>query len=285
MTSALLFPGQGAPAAGWRDAVAERAPDLLALARDLLDGEDPFDRFGAGTEFDQPAIYCATIAAYEIAGRPPADLHAGHSLGEVPALVCAGAIGERDGLRLVARRGRAMADAAARSGPGAMLAIRAPAAAVEADLDLGEARVANLNSPSQTVLSGPAGTIERIGDELAAAGVQSKRLAVAGAFHTPAMTAAAAELASFIAELAITEPAVPVISARTARPFADIGAELPASLVEPVRWIDVVAALRAAGVDRFHEVGPGKALSGLVRRCCTEPVTTATTPLPEALGA
>lgn len=282
---ALLFPGQGAPAAGWRDAVAERAPDLLAHARGLLGGEDPFERFGTGTEFDQPAIYCATIAAYQIVGRPAADLHAGHSLGEIPALVCAGAIGEHDGLRLVVRRGRAMADAAARVGPGAMLAVRAGAAAIESDLELDGARVANLNSPTQTVISGSAAAIGRIEEELGAAGIRTKRLAVAGAFHSPAMSPAAAELAEFVAGLAIAEPRVPVISARTAAPFVDIRAELPAALVEPVRWIDVVAALRAAGVGSFHEIGPGKALAGLVRRCCDEEVATATTPLPEAPGA
>ena len=285
MSSALIFPGQGAPAGDWRDAVAEWAPDLLVHSRRLLDGEDPFGRFGEGTDYDQPAIYCATIAAFEVAGRPRADFHAGHSLGEIPALVCAGAISEHDGLRLVVTRGRLMAGARRRSGPGAMLAVRAAAEEIAADVDLDGVWIANLNSPSQTVLSGPTAAIEGIEERLGAAGMRTKRLAVAGAFHSPSMTPAATELARFLRGIRVMEPAVPVISARTARPFRDVRSELPASLIEPVRWIDVVRALRESGVDRFHEVGPGKALTGLVRKCSDEDVETATTPLPGALSA
>jgi len=284
MTTALLFPGQGAPAAEWRDAVADRTPDLLTAARELV-GADPFERFGTGTEFDQPAIYCATLAAFEIAGRPAAAFHAGHSLGEISALACADALDERDGLRLVVRRGRLMADAAAGAGPGAMLAVGVPAGDIVGRIDLDDVVIANLNSPRQTVLSGPDAAIGRIGAVLSESGARVKRLPVAGAFHSPAMAPAAAELASFLQTIPVSAPAIPVVSSRTARPFADIRAELAAALVEPVRWIDVVATLRAAGVDRFHEVGPGKALGGLVRRCAAGPVETASTPLPEAVDA
>lgn len=284
MRSALLFPGQGAPASDWREAVMGWCPDLLVHARHLLDGEDPFERFGEGTEFDQPAIYCATVAAFEISGRPVADFHAGHSMGEISALVCAGAVGDHDGLRLVVQRGRLMAEAAEADGAGAMVAVRGSAEQVIDAVELGSVSIANLNSPSQTVLSGPADAIGAIAADLDARGVKAKRLPVAGAFHSPAMAPAASSFGDFLTGFEFAEPEVPVLSGRNARPFSDPRAELPASLLEPVRWIDVVAALAAEGVGTFREIGPGKALSGLVRKALPG-VETEASRRPEAIGA
>ena len=166
MRSALLFPGQGAPAPDWHKAVAKWCPDLLQHARRLLDGEDPFEHFGEGTEYDQPAIYCATIAAFEIARRPKADFLAGHSLGEIAALTCGGAIREHDGLRLVVRRGALMAEAAGNSGEGAMLAVRASPQQITETVELDQVWIANLNAPNQTVLTGASDAIELLSAEL-----------------------------------------------------------------------------------------------------------------------
>src|SRR4051794_12058550 len=120
--SAILFPGQGVGDASSRELVARLRPDLLELADELI-GEDPFDRMADGTAFAQPAVYCASIAGYELLGHPAAGYFAGHSLGEIGALAAAGAIDVSDGLRIVVARGRVMGEAARAGDPGGMLAV------------------------------------------------------------------------------------------------------------------------------------------------------------------
>ncbi len=262
MRTALLFPGQGAPATEWRQATASLRPDLIEAASRIL-GADPFDHVGEGTEWDQPAIYCASVAAY---GRAPlAGLHAGHSLGELAALACAGALTDLDGLAAVAARGRLMAAAAA-GGDGAMLAVGASAAELDPICERLGLAVANLNSAEQTVLSGRSERIEAALALLRERRVRAKRLPISGAFHSAQMKPAAAEFRAVLERIAVAEPAVPVLSGRSGRPFEDVRAELAAAIVEPVRWIDVVAALRARGIERCIEVGPGRALSNIVKR-------------------
>ena len=284
MRTALLFPGQGAPAAEWQGIVGELRPELLAQATDEL-GCDPFERFGEGTEFDQPAIYCASLAAFELAGRPRATLYAGHSLGEISALACAGAFSAPDGLGVVIERGRLMAEAVSAAEPGGMLAVGAPAEQLAEIVARDDLWIANLNSPTQTVLSGSDEAIEASTAELRELGVRSKRLAVAGAFHSPLMQAAASRFAEVLDELAVGEPAVSVISSRSGAPFTDVRAELARSLLEPVRWVDVVATLDRSGIERCLEIGPGKALCALVRRTARGDIEATPTRLPEAAGA
>src|SRR5436190_13564297 len=103
---AVLFPGQGSQTHDMRARVERERPDLLALALEQV-GDDPFERADEGTRWAQPAIYCASIAGWQALGAEPA-LAAGHSLGEISALVAAGALAETDGLRVVAARGRLM---------------------------------------------------------------------------------------------------------------------------------------------------------------------------------
>ncbi|MCL4286588.1 MAG: ACP S-malonyltransferase [Thermoleophilia bacterium] len=282
MPTALLFPGQGAPAADWRDAIARWCPELLAEARRLLGGRDPLERFGTGTEFDQPAIYSASIAASAAAARPAATFHPGPSLGAMAGRACAGAFSERDGLRVVVERGRLMAAAA--GGAGAMLAVRVGADEVAGTAAASGVVIANLNSPSQTVLSGPVPAIERAAAELGERGIKAKRLAIGGAFHSPAMAPAAERFRRFLAGIRFKAPSVPVLSGRTGRAFTDPVSELAASLLAPVRWIDVVASLDAAGVTSFREIGPGRALTGLVRKILPSADAEASAP-PEAIGA
>src|SRR3954470_17570744 len=158
-TSAILFPGQGVGDASSRELVGELRPDLLDLAGRLV-GEDPFERMAEGTAYAQPAVDCASIAGYELLGRPAADYFAGHSLGEIGALAAAGAIDDADGVRIVSVRGRVMAEAAERGEPGAMLAVgsdRDGAAALAAEHGL---TLANENSPQQFVLSGRLEAVE-----------------------------------------------------------------------------------------------------------------------------
>jgi [acyl-carrier-protein] S-malonyltransferase len=265
-SSAILFPGQGVGDASSRDLVARVRPDLLELAVELV-GEDPFDRMGEGTAFAQPAVYCASISGYEELGRPSADYFAGHSLGEIGALVAAGAIDDADGLRIVVARGRAMADAAEAGEQGAMLAVgsdrdRAAELAAEHGLVL-----ANENSPQQFVLSGPVPAIETAEAAAKERGIRAKRLAVAGAFHTAAMTSGMEPFRRALAKIEVHEPETPVVSSTTADLFSgDIREALARSLVSPIHWIAVLRRLSGLGVARYLDVGPGKVLAGLVRR-------------------
>src|ERR671917_2440999 len=121
--TALLFPGQGSQTADMRETVERRRPDLLELAVAEV-GPDLFERATDGTRWAQPAIYCAALAGAEELGVR-ADVMAGHSLGEITALVAAGALSADDGLRLVAARGRLMQEAAEETGDGGMTAVRA----------------------------------------------------------------------------------------------------------------------------------------------------------------
>jgi [acyl-carrier-protein] S-malonyltransferase len=264
--SANLFPGQGVGDASSRDLVAEARPDLLELAGELL-GEDPFERIADGTTFAQPVVYCASLAGYEQLGQPEAGFFAGHSLGEISALAAAGAIDDREGLQIVVARGRAM-EAAARAGePGAMLAVGSDRDGAEV-LAAGHGLiVANENSPEQFVLSGPLPGIEAALAAAKSAGIRAKRLAVAGAFHTPAMVSGAGPFRAALDEVEFRRPRAPVVSSTTAEVFADDprGA-LAASLTSPIRWTSVTRKLRELGVTRFLDVGPGKVLAGLVRR-------------------
>src|SRR6516165_4352053 len=129
--SAILFPGQGSQTPDMRDTVAEVRPDLLSLAEQIV-GEDSFPRAEEGTKFAQPAIFCASLAGWEALGRPSGDFMAGHSLGELAALVAAGCVRERDGLELVALRGKLMQESGDRAGDGGMLALMGRGAAEHA---------------------------------------------------------------------------------------------------------------------------------------------------------
>lgn len=283
MRTAFLFPGQGAPAAEWREATATLRPDLLERA-ELILGADPFEHLGEGTEWDQPAIYCASLAAFT--GTPlRAVLHAGHSLGEVAALACAGAFSDADGLAAVAARGRLMAAAATAHGGGAMLAVGAAADELAEMSERFGLAIANLNSSEQTVLSGPSDGVAGMEAELRERRVRAKRLPVSGAFHSPEMGPAAQGFREVLDEIEVGTPTIPVISGRTGEPFEDVRAELAAAIVEPVRWIDVVASLERRGIERCVEIGPGRALSNIVRRSTGGSIVAERAPDPERAHA
>jgi malonyl CoA-acyl carrier protein transacylase len=264
--SAVLFPGQGVGDASSRELVAAVRPDLLELATELV-GEDPFERMAEGTAYAQPAVYCASISGFEQLGRPRPEYFAGHSLGEVGALAAAGAIDDADGLRIVVARGRVMAEAARRGELGGMLAVgstRDGAAALAAEHRL---TLANENSPQQFVLSGPLPAIEAAEAAAKGSGIRAKKLAVAGAFHTEAMSSGVDPFRTALDQVDVREPDTPVVSSTTAEFFAgDIRDALAASLTSPIRWTAVLTRLRELGVTRYVDVGPGKVLAGLARR-------------------
>lgn len=250
-----------------RKTVSEVRPDLLSLVEQIV-GEDPFGRAEEGTRFAQPAIFCASLAGWETLGRPEGDMMAGHSLGELAALVAAGCLNDRDGLELVALRGRLMQESGERAGDGSMIALMG-AGAADHGAELADAHglaLANDNSPQQVVLSGDR---RAFGDLSAAAkelGLRPMELPVTGAFHSPMMAEAVGEFEAALAEVEISEPRVTVLSAVTAAPFEDVRAQLAQALTMPVRWREVLLAMRDRGADRFVEVGPGRVLTGLVKR-------------------
>lgn len=269
--TAILFPGQGSQTPEMRDTVNAVRPDLLAAASEAV-GEDPFERVGDGTQFAQPAIFCASLAGWEAIGRPLGDAMAGHSLGELGALVAAGSLAERDGLKLVALRGRLMQEAGERAGDGGMIALMGPGAANHAQ-ELADAHglsVANDNSPQQIVLSGARSALPAAAAAAKELGLRALELDVSGAFHSPMMATAAPEFETALADVAVEDPRVPVLSAVTAEPFDDVRVRLVQALTRPVRWRETLLALHGLGAERFVEVGPGRVLTGLAKRTLSD---------------
>jgi [acyl-carrier-protein] S-malonyltransferase len=267
MATALLFPGQGSQTDDMRDQVARVRPDLLNLATEVV-GEDPFARVDAGTAYAQPAIFCASIAGWCQMDRPTHEFAAGHSLGELGALVAAGVLSERDGLELVALRGRLMQQAGETAGDGGMIALLGGDAAERA----GEVAlphglsIANDNSPQQVVLSGARAALPAAEQTARELGLRAMILPVTGAFHSPMMASAVPEFERALAAVELRPANCTVISAVTADPFDDVRARLLEALTGPVRWREVLLTLHQRGVTRFVEVGPGKVLTGLVKR-------------------
>jgi acyl transferase domain-containing protein len=246
-----------------RSVVERVRPDLLELCEHEL-GLDPFEHVSEGTHMAQPAIFCASLAGWSLLDPSDAGVLAGHSLGDFSALVAAGAISESDGLRLVALRGSLMHEAKG----GGMMAVGASLEQAAEFAERFDLTVANDNSPEQVVLTGDEISIDAACNRAKVEGLRATRLRVSGAFHSPAMAPAAPELATALDNVEIGEPSVPVYSGVTAAPFepGEIRQRLVDGLTNPVRWREIAIALQERGTDRFIEVGPGKVLTGLVRK-------------------
>lgn len=283
---AFVFPGQGSQSLGMLADLAAAHPEIEASFREASDGcgvdlwalsqAGPEERLNQ-TEFTQPALLAASIGAWRAwlaAGGQQPGLLAGHSLGEYSALVAAGSIGLADAAKLVRLRGQLM-QAAIPAGSGAMAAVLgAEDSLVEevcAMFSSGEVVVpANYNSPGQIVIGGHADAVDKALAELASRGVRkSVKLAVSVPSHTPLMREAAAQLAQAMAGLEWEQPDRPVVQnadARVSGSVADIQDALVRQLYLPVRWTECIQALVAQGATRIIECGPGKVLSGLVKR-------------------
>lgn len=264
-TSALLFPGQGSHSEGMHEPFADHP--LLRRGIELL-GFDPFDSLADGTRSQQPALFLCSMAQWasrEHGQRDPLAA-AGHSLGEYAALTAAGAIDFDDGVRLVGARAAAMADAAALQ-PGGMVAMLGGERddIYDLSMELGLS-LANDNAPGQLVLSGGMDGIDIAVERAGAIGCRARKLDVAGAFHSPLMGPAAAQLAVALDATPVREPAFPVLSCGSTHEFVDIRAELAANLLKPVRWREVLLELQARGATEYVECGPGSVLTGLVKR-------------------
>jgi [acyl-carrier-protein] S-malonyltransferase len=298
-TLAFVFPGQGSQAVGMGRALAAASPAAAAVfaEADAALGE-PLSRLawdGPAEELDQtvnaqPALLAASVAFLRaVEERRTADgrsqlapaFAAGHSMGQYSALVAAGVVSLGDGMRLVRERGRLM-QASGEGSPGAMAAIiglpdeRLPDL-VAVGAAHGTFGIANRNSPGQVVVSGVRPAVEAAA--AAAKGLGAKRalvLPVSVAAHSPLMAGAAAGMRAVLADIEFRDPAVPLLANADARPLTTgeaCRAELVDHLTTGVDWIAAIEAMRAAGVTRFVEVGPGRVLCGLIRRIAPDAET------------
>ena len=283
---AFLFPGQGSQKVGMGADLLESEGELLAgyltqaeaasgqpIRRLTLEG--PIEAL-TRTEVAQPALFCVALAVMDAArarGIEP-DLVAGHSLGEYTAACASGAVSVEDAIELVSLRGRLMGEIGDER-PGAMAAVIGLDADTLGGLceqasDAGAVTLANINSPTQIVVSGEEDGVVRLMELAEGAGAaRVVRLQVAAAFHSEMMKPVQEQMADAIREVAWTEPRVPVAANARGKLVSD-AESLQAALVEqiasPVRWVECVQALAAAGAETFLEVGPGRVLGGLVRQ-------------------
>ena len=279
---AYVFPGQGAQFPGMGKELYESSPEAKALmdkANDIL-GFNITDIMFGGTDEDlkatrvtQPAIFIHSVAlALCTPGLPAPDMVGGHSLGEFSALVAAGAVSFEDGLRLVAVRANEMQKCCEKV-PGTMAAIIGlPNETVE-EVCAGVPGVvipANYNSDGQIVISGEKEAVLAACEALKAAGAKrALPLPVGGAFHSPLMEPARAELAKAIEATEVKAPRCPIYQNVTALPETDpvrIKDNLLKQLTSPVRWTQSVKNMLANGAASFLELGPGTVLQGLIKR-------------------
>ena len=281
MKHAYVFPGQGAQFSGMGKDLYENNASAKALfdkANEIL-GFNITDIMFSGTadelkqtKVTQPAVFLHSVILAKVLGVKP-DAVAGHSLGEFSALVAADALSFEDGLRLVAKRAMAMQKCCEQQ-PGGMAAILAMAdekvEQVCAQID-GVVVAANYNCPGQLVISGADEAVDAACVQLKEAGAKrALRLPVGGAFHSPLMEPARAELAQAIDEVEFRNPVCPIYQNVDAQPHTDaaeIKANLIAQLTAPVRWTQIVKNMIADGVECFTELGPGNVLQGLIKKC------------------
>jgi len=281
--TALLFAGQGAQVVGMgRDLAAafptarawfDRANEALGYDLAALCFHGPEAEL-TKTEHAQPGIFLVSWVCCELLREQAATLKfeaaAGLSLGEFTALTAAGALDFADALRLVRQRGRFMQEACevTQGGMAAIIGLDEPATR-QVCAETGVA-LANLNCPGQIVISGAADQILQAVTLAKARGAKrALPLAVAGAFHSPLMAAAQPKLRAALDGVTVRAACVPVVSNVTARPHAgpeDIKTRLVEQLTAPVRWEASLRYLLAEGFTRFIELGPGRALSGFMKR-------------------
>ena len=289
MSVALLFSPQGSQSVGMGRQLAaaspaarevfEEADAALGWSVSSLAWEGPEEQLN-DTRQTQPCLVATSLACLRALeervaqrGEQLATAYvAGHSVGEYAALVAAGVLSVGDALRMVARRGKLMADADVSGGMLAVIGLdRAAVAAVVAALDMGpDLVVANDNAPGQVVISGTPAALGAASDPLRAAGARrSIPLKVSGPFHSPLMAGVGVKLEQAFASVPWHDADPPIISNVSAEPVRDadeIRGLLTRQVQSPVEWVGSVRRMALDGVDTFVECGPGGALSGMVRR-------------------
>jgi len=281
---AFVFPGQGSQKRGMGQGLFDEVREYAAVEQEVdailgysmrkLCLEDAENRLRE-TQFTQPSLYVVNALHYYKAvadGVRPSYL-AGHSLGEYNALLAAGVFDFLTGLRLVQKRGQLMAQAK-NGGMAAVIGMDTDAIArVIADNGLSTIDVANFNTQSQTVVSGPVEDIKRGGPFFEKAGAQMYiPLQVSAAFHSRYMADASQAFAEFLAPMSFSAPRIPVVANVTAQPYptenasASVKSLLANQITHSVRWMDSVRYLAAQGVSEFREIGPGNVLTRMVQQ-------------------
>ena len=288
MKKAYIFPGQGSQFPGMAKELYETNPaarEMLEKANEIL-GFRITDIMFDGTaeelketKVTQPAIFLHSVVLAKCLPDFEPEMVAGHSLGEFSALVAAGAMDFEEGLKLVSIRAQAM-QKACETNPGGMAAVlMLDAETIERICEETEGIVvaANYNCDGQIVISGEKTAVETACVRLKEAGARrALPLPVGGAFHSPLMEPARAELAEGIEKAVFKTPICPVYQNVTAQPSTDpeeIKANLLSQLTSPVRWTQSVQNMIADGADTFIELGPGKVLQGLVAKIAKDQVT------------
>lgn len=252
--------------------VFDRAEEILGFPLKKFCFEGPAEELKP-TDVSQPAIFTVTLAAFEAFKArtqvTPAFV-AGLSLGEYTALTAAGALSFEESVALVRKRG-ALMEAASRKAPGAMSAVLGLTLEKVEEVCRAEgAEIANINTPEQIVISGSVEAVARAEAACARAGAKrAVRLEVSGGFHSSLMRDASEELRAVLEGLRFSDSGVPVVSNVTARSHSaaqEIRDNLVRQMYSPVRWVESIRFLAAAGTDLFVEFGPGKVLKGLLRR-------------------
>lgn len=288
MKKAYVFPGQGSQFPGMAKDLYESnetAREMLEKANEIL-GFRITDIMFEGTADDlkqtkvtQPAIFLHSVVLAKCLPDFAPDMVAGHSLGEFSALVASGAMDFEEGLRLVSIRAQAM-QKACEANPGAMAAVLAlPTDKIEeicSGCD-GIVVAANYNCDGQVVISGEREAVEAACVKMKEAGAKrALPLPVGGAFHSPLMESARAELSEGIEKAAFKTPVCPVYQNVTAKATSDaeeIKANLLAQLTSPVRWTQSIRSMLQDGAAHFIELGPGKVLQGLIAKIAETDVT------------
>jgi [acyl-carrier-protein] S-malonyltransferase len=283
---AFVYPGQGSQKVGMGSDLLAARPELydrylaqadeasgLPIRQTALEG--PIESL-TETNVAQPALFALSLAMTEAAreaGLRP-DFVAGHSLGEYTAATAAGAISADDGMRLVSLRGRLMAESQSER-PGTMAAVLGLPIDKLEELceqasEAGTVAPANLNTPSQIVVSGEVAGVERLMALAEEAGAEKVvRLQVGAAFHSELMKPAQAEMAEAMGGVAWSDPQVPLASNASGRLVTtadEVREALIAQIASPVRWVDCVGALAKGGAASFLELGSGRVLTGLLRQ-------------------
>ena len=290
MKTAFLFPGQGAQVVGMGADIAHSFPsaaEIFDKANEIIGFdlremcfEGPAEQLSS-TTISQPAIFATSAAILEVLRTEPvtkginADVTAGLSLGEYTALYAAGVISFEDGLLLVYKRGQAM-QAAADANEGSMVSIIGLDGEATHGLceEAGEGDLlepVNFNCPGQIVISGDKKACRRAKElALKAGAIKAVLLDVAGAFHTVMMSSAADVLAKALADSEITEPSQTRIIANIDAEYYQTGEKIKEGLVKqltcPILWQKCMERLLSDGVERFYEIGPGRVLTGLMKR-------------------
>ena len=287
MAIAVIFPGQGSqtPEIGrpwvdhpaWSVVTDAEAATGLQLGHLLLDATA---EELAGTRASQLSVLLASLLGWHALDAMTDDAEvvavAGHSLGQITALIAAGAVSVPDGIALAVARADASADAQAVTGGGllALLGADEPIAQQACEAGDGQAWLANLNGAGQVVVGGTASALVAVATRAAELGVRrTRRLAVDGAFHTPLMAAAATALTPTLDATTFAPPRFPIVTNHDARPVTSAEGwpdRLRTHLVRPVRWADVVERLVSLGADTIVEVGPGTTLRSLTKRIAPE---------------